>query len=229
MRDVLSFSVKEKRLNRTAACVKTTDRAVFASRQSETGKRSNLKRAKEGKQIKWRTNKSQMNRNGNKLIKLCAIGVLLILLFSACISDEKRMLNMFDLKDPTDYWAGTMEELATGGPKNSSASEISVIITFKKIKGDSLYPEIELKHFGLGNAKGIHYDNPPGNSFWINANRHGITKESFRWYAYIDLKEQGHEKIMEAIEHLQTLKFIKRAEPRFASIVIDDGPMKPKG
>ena len=131
-----------------------------------------------------------------------------------------EILKHFDLTDPTDYWDGTVDDLLCGGSLNAPAWDDMVKIIFCKT---STYPLLELKDFKLENAKAINY-NPyhdiaplPDDYFW-EAWKQYFDIEDYRQIAVITLKEPGHDKVLEAIKHLQTLKFIKRAEPDFPNV-----------
>ena len=132
-------------------------------------------------------------------------------------ADTRAIMKNFDRTDPKDYWGGSIEDLASGGSLPAPASKFMVKITFRKT---STYPELKIEDLKFKNAKDTSYyiyvtPPPDGHYYWDY-----MKKEDFRQTAMIHLKEEGHDKVIEAIRHLEKLKFIKRAEPNFPNVSI---------
>lgn len=130
--------------------------------------------------------------------RIICLGILFILIFSfaACANQDKKILKQFDLSDPKEYWKGTVDD--------DFADDV-VLIVMRKTK---TYPELELRHFKLENAESVEYIalSPPNNGDYSNG-------EAYHQIAVIKLKEHGKDKVVEAIKHLEKLKFIKSASP----------------
>ena len=150
-----------------------------------------------------------------RIICMGAALMMCVGLLGGCVDPYRKINKQFDLSDPTDYWVGTVDDLSNLEGGLSTAVLDVVIITFKKT---SKYPTLEAKDFSFNNSKQFSYNyiTPPPDDdvhYWELWDYTGKTREDWRQTGFLYLKTTGHDKVFEAIEFLQKLKFIKRAEP----------------
>ena len=127
--------------------------------------------------------------------KIINFGVMLVMVFSLAACKED-ILRHFDLTDPKEFWIGTIDD---------DFAEDTVILGLRRT---STFPELELRHFRLENAERVEYLDvrPPDH---LNE----AQRINFRQIVFLRLKQHGKEEVVEAIRHLETLKFVKWAEP----------------
>jgi len=104
-----------------------------------------------------------------------------------------ELVKQFDLTDPKILWKGSIDDEFT---------DDLVIVLLRKT---STYPELELRHFKLDNAESMRYIGKIPSPGYMNPD--------FRQIISITLREHGKDKVVEAIRHLETIEFVKCAEP----------------
>ena len=155
-----------------------------------------------------------------KLLKIfkviICLGVLLVIGVSVFGCGEKDNICElgFDLSDPKEIWEGTIEDLENGEFVGSSAAEWGVLVTFRKSLEQ---PKLGLEHFNFINAFIILYY-PEFNAVFSHESINlwpliCLEVEESRQYALIFLREYGYDMVIDAIRHLDTLCFVKYAEP----------------
>jgi len=112
--------------------------------------------------------------------------------------EDERIMASFDLSDRQDFWTGSAD---------AHFENDRVLVTFRRTP---IFPMLETRHFGIENIKRIEYihSRPIFEPF----------DESFRQFAAVILKEASRENIVAAIEELEQLPFIKRAEPEYIDL-----------
>ena len=123
-------------------------------------------------------------------------------------NEMKEILKHFDLTDTKYGWVGSVEE---------NFADNGVLAYLRKT---SAYPELELRHFRLENAKSIaHISTHPPDIFFTSGYEEFL--ENFRQIVCIELEEPGKEKVIEAIVRLDKLRFVKRVSPNYIFEVDD--------
>ncbi len=108
--------------------------------------------------------------------------------------EMKEILSQFDLSDEKEVWSRSIYD----------EFEIDrVIVIMKKM---TIYSELELRHFGLSNGESLKY-------YWSKPTSDNTPH--FRQILVIYLKDQGKDKVVEAIKELEKLDFVKIVEPQY--------------
>jgi hypothetical protein len=129
-----------------------------------------------------------------KSIKLIFMGVLLINsigLFAGCA--DKDWSKDFDLSDEKVIW----DESTFVDDEHTTIEKL--IIIFKKT---DTYPQLELRHFKMSNAKQFVYTN-------LNPNEGELYYDGWRQSGEITLRKTDKQSIIDAIRHLESLPFVK--------------------
>jgi hypothetical protein len=139
------------------------------------------------------------------MVLLIALAMLpSVFLLSGCEKKDKELmeiLKQFDLTDPKEIWEGSIED--------NFADDLVLLV----LRKTSTFPELELRHFGLDNAESMYYlggARPP--DYFFTTGYEEVLK-NYRQIVFIKLNEHGKEKVIEAIIHLETLGFVKSADP----------------
>ena len=144
-------------------------------------------------------------KNYRKLmVAICVIVILcsMAMALFGCIDDVSKQ---FDLSEEKIYWKGSIDD---------NFKDDRVCIVFKRT---DTYPQLKISDFKFSNGARIEYDDlRPHNTTDANY------LARYRQMATIYLKDTGKDKVVEAVEYLQTLDFIKCVEPDMIFEPMDD-------
>ncbi|MGN0765984.1 MAG: hypothetical protein ACI4MO_05860 [Christensenellales bacterium] len=133
--------------------------------------------------------------------------IAIIIIFCACcfVGCRDYVSKQFDLSEEKIYWKGSIDD---------NFKDDRVCIIFKRT---DTYPQLKISDFKFSNGARIEYD---------DLRPHNMTDANYlaryRQMATIYLKDTGKDKVVEAVEYLQTLDFIKCVEPDMIFEPMDD-------
>lgn len=134
------------------------------------------------------------------------IMAIIIIICACCfVGCRDNVYKQFDLSEEKIYWKGSIDD---------NFKDDRVCIVFKKTE---TYPQLKIRDFKFSNGARIEYD---------DLRPHNMTDANYlaryRQMATIYLKDTGKDKVVEAVEYLQTLDFIKCVEPDMIFEPMDD-------
>lgn len=134
------------------------------------------------------------------------IMAIIIIICACCfVGCRDNVSKQFDLSEEKIYWKGSIDD---------NFKDDRVCIIFKKTE---TYPQLKISDFKFSNGARIEYDDlRPHNTTDVNY------LARYRQMATIYLKDTGKDKVVEAVEYLQTLDFIKCVEPDMIFEPMDD-------
>lgn len=122
--------------------------------------------------------------------------------------EMSEILQLFDLTDSKETWNGSFDGIDFNFP-------VTIFISFRRLKDDAMYPELELRHINHANIKSFEYLFLTKPDTW--SGDPSIPEEMFRQCGGIDLFDSSRDAVEEMIRHLEGLEFIKRVSPEGAT------------
>ena len=146
-----------------------------------------------------------------KAIKKIAIVVMAMTMLlgafaalTACVEEDREMkefLSHFDLNDPKENWVD-----------NGLEFELDRVNVILKRTNTVTFPKLEIWHFGLSSGHELEYR---------TQNEEDFANPLFRVIVTIYLREHGEEQVLDAVEQLSKLDFVKHVTPDIIFAVRD--------